>query len=255
VKTACLLAFCFFFGTHVVGALDIDAFEKKVRQWLDLRQELGRVKNEWQEQKELLTDELRMLERQKEGLAKVVETDRNRVQDLEKALDEGRREKDAYASALEKLHPCLLRAENSLKPWQRRLPFFMLQPLAETFKKLPESGAPKTPSDLAQRIRTVISLYSQLEQLNCSIHAEKLIIRDPEGNEREMDVVFLGMAIGFAVSPDNALAAVGHVTAEGVIWNWDPGLAGAVRHAWSCYQKEKPAAFVDLPVDVEDREP
>jgi hypothetical protein len=128
----------------------------------------------------------------------------------------------------------------------------MLQPLEDSFERLPESTAPENPNILAQRLRLAVSLFSELEQLNCSVHADKLILEDPQGMQQEMDVIFLGLGVGFAVSPDNARAAVGHLMREGMVWEWDPNLASSIRHAWSCYQKEKPAVFVGLPLTFEE---
>ncbi|MFH2000052.1 MAG: DUF3450 family protein [Planctomycetota bacterium] len=200
VRTAGILAICFFFfWTHPVGALDVDEFEKRVREWLDLRQEFSQVKNKGKQQQGLLSDEMQMLEQQKGQLSKAVEVKRSQVNNLETKLGDAQLEMDAHTTSLERLTPSLLKAESLLKPWQQMLPFFMLPPLRETLKKLPEPEDPENPSRLAQRLRTVIGLYSQLEQLNCSVHAEKLIIKDPDGKEQEMDVVFFGLALGFAV--------------------------------------------------------
>lgn len=252
-KTIGLLALCFvFFWVHAIGALDVDEFEKLVRQWLDLRRESSQVKNEWKQQQGLLSDEMRMLERQKVQLVTTVEAQRSRVNALEKELGEAERIRDGHASSLEKLTPSLIQAERFLKPWEQALPIFMLQPIHESFKKLPQSRDPENPSSLAQRFRNVLSLYSELEQLNCSVHAEKLILKDPEGKEQEMDVIFFGLCVGFAVSPDNLRGAVGHIMSEGMAWEWDPSLAASIRRAWSCYQKEKPAAFVQFPMTLEE---
>jgi hypothetical protein len=236
----------------MIGAPDLGELEKLVRQWLDLRKELSQVRNDWDRQEDLLQDELGMLERQKERLSGIVAAKKVTIRSLEIELNEAEKARNAHNSKLDKLKPCLLEAEKHLASWEQTLPFFLRRSLIETFRKIRIDGQVENASDLSQRLQSVFSLYNQLEQLNCTIHAEKLIIKDAGGIEREMDALFFGLAFGFAVSPDDTHAAFGRITDRGLEWDWDPALASPVRLAWSCYQKEKAASFVNLPLRIEE---
>jgi hypothetical protein len=236
----------------MAGAPDVDELEKLVRQWLDLRKEASQVKNDWKEQEKILKDELLMLERQKDPLVKAVEIQKESLESLEAKHAEAQAGWESCRSSLDALTPCLLQAEEHLASWRKTLPDFLYRPMEEAFDKVPGTGPPQNPSELSQRMQNVFGLYGGLEQLNCSIHAEKLVIPDDRGNEREMDALFFGLAFGFAVSLDDSTAAFGRFTGQGITWEWDPSLAAPVRHAWACYQKDRTAAFVNLPLRVKE---
>ena len=64
-----------------------------------------------------------------------------------------------------------------------------------------------------------------------------------------MDVVYLGLARGYAVSPDDAFAATGIPSQDGWLWTADPSIADAVRKLVRIQNKSLPPALVTLPMD------
>jgi hypothetical protein len=64
-------------------------------------------------------------------------------------------------------------------------------------------------------------------------------------------VLYVGLAIAYAVSPDNRLAAIGRPGSNGWSWTWEPGLAQSVRRLHEVYRRERTAAFVTVPVAVD----
>ena len=101
-------------------------------------------------------------------------------------------------------------------------------------------------------MQTVLVLHAQLQQLTNSLHVGKCIVEREAGHEVEMDVLYVGQARAFAVTPNRLQAAVGTPTRNGWQWAWQPGteLATAVSQALAIYNKEQPAAFVPLPFSV-----
>jgi hypothetical protein len=69
-----------------------------------------------------------------------------------------------------------------------------------------------------------------------------------------MDVLYLGLARGFAVAVDDSIAAAGSPETTGWRWTWDPELAAAVRRAIRYHRRELPAELVQLPLVITGRE-
>jgi len=140
-------------------------------------------------------------------------------------------------------------AEQSLRRWQERLPPLLLGPLRDSLAKLPRKGtAPASAASLAERLQLVFGIYAQLQQLTRSVHIGRMVLTTPDSRQAEMEIVFIGLATAYAVSADNTRAAVGSADEETWIWRWRGDLAPAVRQLLSCYRKESPPAFVNLPV-------
>jgi len=241
-------------GWAPARAAEIDRLEDSVREWIALRRELNRAQTGWAEQKLLLGDELRMLETQRAQLTRKLQTRTEAAEATAATLAEESRNKASVEADLATLREPLRRAEAHLRTWRKRLPDLLLAPLRKAFDKLPDedAAAPDDYSALAERLQLAVGLYGQIEQLDRSLHAGKIVLRDDGGRELEMDVLFLGLAIGYAVSADGARAAVGRPAAPGWSWEWDPQLAPAVSSALACYRKEIPATFVDLPLRIQE---
>jgi len=77
------------------------------------------------------------------------------------------------------------------------------------------------------------------------------VLTGPDGTAREMDVLFVGLGAGYAVSRDGRLAAVGRMTDTGWVWTWPESGADDIRRAMAIFRKDQPAGFVPLPVTVE----
>jgi hypothetical protein len=224
--------------------------EDLVRRWLEVRRERHRSEAEWEEQKVLLDEELAMLERRRErqlATLEVQEREEERLREEVAAIEADRRRHEEILALVDSP---LRAAEETLRSWPSLLPPAYFQPLAKTFARLAAGGDAMTLATVADRVQTVLLLYSQLEQFNASVRAEKMILEDPGGREREMDVLFFGFAGAIAVSGDDRLAARGRITRSGWTWDWDPSLASAFRSAWARYRKEEPASFVTIPLRI-----
>jgi len=233
------------------GREDVREIQDLVRKWVEIRTERRRIEALHEEERVLLLDEIHMLEREAEGLREALDVDGREEARIRSDLEEARAARERYDALLTLLDGPLREAEAHLRSWSERLPPFLLLPLEKGFEKLPREDAPPTLQTLSERLQNVFVLYSQLEQLNAAVHAERMIVRDASGREREMDVLLLGLASALAVSADGADAARGRLGADRIAWEWNASLAKAVRAAWACYRKERPPAFVPIPLRVE----
>jgi len=230
------------------GVAEVQAM---VRQWIALKQELSRMQTEWQEHEALLTDEMRLLERRRAELKKRLaeQDEKAKGADTGFAALQGRRR--ALQDTVASLAKSVEIAEQNLRRRQDTLPPLLLEPLQDSLAKLPRKGmAPTSAASLAERLQLIFGIYAQLQQLTRSVHVGRMVLTTPDNRQAEMEVVFIGLAMAYAVSADDTRAAVGCPSEETWTWHWRRELAPAVRQLLSCYRKQSPAAFVNLPVQT-----
>lgn len=230
----------------------LPTLEALVKQWVELRSQLGSESRQWLEQEAQWKQEIGLLEREQAALKDEIDSaSRQQASATRDQLDQLRRQ-DELRQILEGLRPALDRAEADLRAWVVVLPPALREPLAELQSRLPADNAAAAKAGTAQRVQTVVALYAQIEELGRGTHVVKEILADERGTRREMDVLYLGLARAYAVSPDQAWAAVGTPAAGGWAWAPQPDLAPRVRRAIDVQQEQVAAELVALPIQVQE---
>lgn len=227
----------------------LPTLESLVHQWIDLRTQLADESRAWTEQERQWHQEIDLYKQERDALKREGEAATRVQQTLDQAqmdLDARREKLDA---ALNALRPAVDRAEVDLRHWEPCIPPPLREPLADAFRRLPRTHEDAHAIDLSRRLQLVLALYTQIEELGRGTHVVKEILDDKEGGRREVDVLYLGLARGFAVAPDGASwAACGIPTADGWQWTPRPEIARAVRTAVAVQRRDRIAELVDLPI-------
>lgn len=226
------------------GTADVRTLEGLVGEWVDLRGAIAAETRDRATEEErlraeisLLREELAMLERQRvsEG---------EDVMEAEQAALLAR--KAVMKRAIEGLEPVLDRAEERLRAWEAAIPPALSEPLRESFRALPAHAGRR--ESTARRLQVVLALYAQIEALQHKVHVGRELLRVQPDERREVDVLYLGLARGFAVSHDGRDAWIGEPSDNG--WRWTPSVrhGGAIQEAIRVARREAPAGWVRLPL-------
>ena len=99
-----------------------------------------------------------------------------------------------------------------------------------------------------ENLQKVLAGFAEVAKLEGNTHAVRAVL-EIDGKRRAMDVVYLGLACGYAVAPDNSTAAIGAPGPDGE-WKWQmqPEIAGAVRKLFCVKNGECVPEIVNLPV-------
>jgi hypothetical protein len=181
----------------------------------------------------MLEKEVRTMEQDKHA---------NRVKRIQWLADKKNIEKALGASQLV-LEPI----EMDLKKWETKLPSSLAKTLERQFEKLNQGSI----RSVSQRLQTIIGLYSKIEGYHKSINRTKEVLKDNQGKIREVDVLYIGLAVGYALSVDGKMAGIGTPGLNGWQWQWRPQLAGQIKRAMNYYSHNQIADFVQLPVKLE----
>lgn len=228
----------------------LPTLEALVGQWVALRQTIAAESLQAKTERERLASEIRLLEREAAHLEAEVSAVEVQQERHGREQVEALARRDRLQAALAEVLPALDRAEADLRAWQRLLPPSLTGGLSELFRRLPREGAESVAERVSERLHTVAALYAGIESLDNTLHVTKEMLEDGQGGRREMDVLYVGLGVGYAVSAEAAWAAVGTPGADGWTWTGAPELAPAVRRALAVRERTRTAEWVPLPMRV-----
>ncbi|WFB35242.1 DUF3450 family protein [Kiritimatiellota bacterium B12222] len=222
-----------------VKKVDLDPLEDLVETWTGLRLEIANEKRIWKEQKAFLQQEQALLLKEIEAL----EAEKEEFEAFSSTVDQEQatllQEKENLQAGLSALTPLLSEMEQALVEQNNQLPEFLQLDLQLNSEKR-----------VVDRVQAVAAAFTQLESLLGDFHASKLLLPDDEGRRREVDVIYLGQALAFAVSTNDDWAGVGRPDAEAWDWQTRPNLAPQVRRLLEMLDGKQMPQFVEVPLQL-----
>jgi hypothetical protein len=228
----------------------VHTLEQLVAEYVTLRSLIADETRNWREQERTWKAEIELLKTEEKSIQKDIDESR----DFETSFQETRAQlldrKETLKAVLTGIQPHVERAEAELKTWQKQIPPSLLPGLNKAFAELPASREDAARLSLTRRIQLVVALFTQIETLQHNIHSARELLNPGSGSQREMDVIYVGLARGFAVSADNRVAAIGTPTPTGWVWLSSDALAPDIRRTIRLFNKETTAELVNLPLQV-----
>lgn len=224
--------------------------EGLVAKWVDIRSQIAAEKRGWKEQEIHWQEEIELYKKEKAALEKeIAEANANEASFIKEqvkqiALKENR------DVVLAQFPPVLDRAEAELRKWEHIIPHSLAAPLKNAFQQLPTTHEQTRRISVLRRLQLVIALYIQIENLQHNIHVTKEVLPTDNGAKKEMDVLYLGLSRGFAISRDGKRATVGIPNNNGWQWTADKGIAKQVQEAVAVFNRKQTARLVSLPMQV-----
>jgi hypothetical protein len=232
---------------------DLATLDGLVGRWMALRTTIAEEKSEWEARRTQWEEEIALLEREAATLKKEIGEGDTFTSSVEKERAETLERKEQMQAELDDLQGVLDRAESDLRRWLARIPPGLMAPLTAGFDALPATQKEAEKLLLTKRAQTVAALYAQIETLQNRFHVVRETL-DVEGSRRQVDVLYVGLARAFAVSPADDWASVG--TPSDTAWTWKPSPQDApvIRRAIDVLNRQATAQLVALPMQVMGRE-
>lgn len=217
---------------------DLDALTGR---WIALRGTLAEEKRDWRERKSVWEEEIELLEEESSALQKEIEAGREVLSSAEERREALLARSGKTESELEELDTVLSRV---------RLEVETLLPLVPDSlrDRIPALQGDGGRSRDAQRLTAALAA---IESLHNQLHGTRELI-EMNGQARQVDVLYLGLARGFAVSPKNDWAAIGVPGEDGWIWSEGQVDPHSVRTLIEVYHQRETATLVPVPLTVED---
>lgn len=119
----------------------------------------------------------------------------------------------------------------------------------ERYLGLPED---KRGDDVSKRLQNLINLSSEIEQFQQTVVLRQELRRDGAGREFNMEVIYFGLSVAYAVNEDGGLALVGKPDPkDGWKFTERKELAGAIRDLISSTKGDRDPSFISLPISLD----
>ncbi len=238
-----LLVFCWGFSA---SASDLNSLEKLVGQWVGLRREISEEQRAWKRKESQWQQEIVLLEEESRRLDEMIWREKKLSSDKEGVTADQLARRDELTKVVADVGLVADRTAARLSEIVRFIPeSLQSENILRGCRQLFGKGELLPPT---RRLQHLVAALSEIESIQHRSHVVRELITLDGASRREMDVVYLGLACGFAVSPDSSIAAIGYPAKTGWQWKADVGLTAEIRKLVGIKQKKLPPSIVNLPI-------
>ena len=233
-----IIALVSLIGLPVFAAPTVSELEGVVGEWVKLKREGLEEKQRWEEERSGYERELALIDSQKRNLTQRLETLRTALADQKAPQERADRMKELSAQ-LQRVDAEVKEASDALEVLRKKVP----KPLVGS---LPQSVP--TTGNVSTKLQRLLALHAAFSDLHNRIHITHEMLPVGDGKTQLFDVIYLGMARGFAVAADDSLALEGIPGEEGWQWKARPEWTAAIRGLQQTQSGELPPGYISLDV-------
>jgi hypothetical protein len=218
--------------------------------------QIQQEENDWTRDKEVLTNYREGLEKEivdlKQKIADAkIKKDGAEAETLKQSAERDRyvAARDAFAKLVRDLEENMA-AKLPLIPAPLRAEAKVSQSIEDLERDLKLSEE-KRSDGLSKRLLTLINLASEVEKFQQTVVVRQELRKDGEGREFNMEVIYFGLSVAYAVNEDESLALIGKPDGKSG-WKFEEHkeLAGEIRKLIDCTKGDADPAFISLPISL-----
>jgi hypothetical protein len=223
-----------------------------VREWVETMRKIQQEENDWARDQEVLANYKEGLEKEIAGLKEQIAEAKTRKEGIDKESADKLAERDRYVSAKVRFTELVRQIEDSAAEITPLVPESLLSDpkVAQAIEDMKRDLAlpvEKRGEGLSKRLLNVINLVSESEKFQQSVHLRSELHKDSNGKEFNMQVIYFGLAIAYAVNDEGTFALVGQPGPEGWKFEEKSELAADILNMVITTRGDKDAAFIPLP--------
>jgi len=243
-RYACLLALLISVNAFCQTKLTVDQTDSLVAQWVAIEKQNSHLKNQWQNTKHLLLQRNSLLKQEKEQLTALTA---NHTQQLD-GVEEERNKLLTLQTSVESHQAQLTQWLNHEFAIINNILSQLPPPLAKSWQEILSS---LDENNLSKRLESLLSLYNKYHEFNHRVSTQQAAIIDENGQEKMVQLLFLGVARGWYLTLDGKKAVAGLATANG--WHWqhnNPVSTSTVKNAFAMLSHKMEAQLITLPMSL-----
>lgn len=221
-----------------------------LEQWVQTKTLVSKETREWVLGKEALTARMDVVKREIVALQKRIAEAESGIAEADRKRAELQAENDRLKETAAVLETHIAGLEQRLLQTLPRLPGPLLEKVKPLTQRVPQKDAPSTLS-LGDRYATVVGVLNELHKWNREITVTSEVRAMPDGSSVEVAVLYAGLGQAWYAGGNGKVAGVGYAAADGFVWRPANELAPAIGKAIAVFKNEQPAAFVQLPAQVQ----
>ncbi|HSH09930.1 MAG TPA: DUF3450 family protein, partial [Oceanipulchritudo sp.] len=210
-----------------------------IAQYVDTRQAIALEKNEWKAYQELTQRRIDLYEREINQLQELIQAAEKDTTQAERQIAAIREEIGSLRAANE----IVSRSMPAYEAQMRELYQYFPRPLKNKVQRLVQQfGKPRQASD---RMAILIGILNEVDKFNTEFNFDTDEKKLPNGDTKLVDVIYLGLAVGYYSDKDGKVGGIGVPAAGDWVWTERNDLAPAIRDAVLYYNGDiKPAMLV-----------
>jgi predicted nucleic acid-binding Zn-ribbon protein len=219
-------------------------------EWVATQQVISKEKKDWRVGKELLEQRIDLIQGEIRSVEQKISETRSSITEADEKRRDLVDENEALKVAAASLVSEIAVLEGKTRTLLERLPDPVRERVNPLARRLPADPA-NTDQSLGERYQNVIGILNEVNKFNREITVASELRTMPDGTTAEVQALYVGVSLGYYVTPNGDAAGVGEPTAEG--WKWTPAdeLAGEITRAIAILNNEDIPAYVPLPVKVQ----
>ena len=239
---------------HFSSAADkagAEVWKVKTDQWIELEQRIATEQNDWLADKEVMEASRTVLQREQVALKSRLEANElaqslfhQRLKSLEQELATQNEARALLTRGLEK-------EEARIRMILDRLPEPLRERLAPLQLRL-GPGPDDQPVSVSERVQTVISMLSAIDQFNGTVTLTHHLRTNEVGVEKDVEVLYWGLAMGYAVDRTGQQGWLSLPSPDG--WNWQEAhdAAPRIRELIEIHKRKRSPGLVSLPAILQE---
>jgi len=252
---------CLLFITGLMGSLLMaapaqaeDIFEKPIsvlEQWIETENVISREKTDWEVEKVSITDLIRVHRQELESLETQIAESETKTTEADKQRASLLEEDDALKTVSKSVAERLVGFENQIREMVARFPEPLRQQIDQLYSRLP-ADSEDTNLEVTVRMQNIVGILTQIDKFNNAVEINDVSRSFDDVEERVfVDVVYLGLAVGYYADEGGKHAGITYPTDEGWVWEARNELAPDILDLIDIYKKSAAdARFIPLPVKI-----
>jgi len=212
-------------------------------EWIRMEKEIVAERTNWMRDRELLLQEIELLRQELAAVDEEIERAEDTATRTEKRRREQVAQRDVFIDAGEALRRHLRAETAHLLRMQETLPPSLRDETESLFRRLAQFAADPD-SSIGEGIQTLIAVLHRLQRFDQGVTVETRLLDLPGGDRREVDAIYLGLAIGYFVDSEGRRAGFGQADGESWDWTTRDDLAPEVRRLIEVAQQQTEPAFI-----------
>lgn len=221
-----------------------------LEKWVETKQMISKQRADWAAEKELLTESIKMFEKESKNLDELIAKVDSGNEVAKKEHAEQTKLDAEYKEAVEKVKTLVTALEKKVVVLAKTFPPPLAEKLEQFVKRIPEDSE-NTKLSVGQRVQVLVAVLAEADKFNSAVSLISELRKNASGTEIQVRAIYLGLAEAYYVDKEGKLAGVGTPSAEGWQWSNEPALAPDITRVIAMYENAEPAAFVNLPAKVQ----
>ena len=230
-----------------------DELKVTVSEWVQTMREIQEEENEWTRDQEVLINYREGLEKEIADLKEQISDAETRKKGADAETLKQSQERDRFAASKDALAKLLRGLEENMAAKIPLIPAALrAEPKVsqgiEDLERDMKLSEDKQSEGVSKRLLNLINLTTEIEKFQQTVVLRQELRADSKGREFNMQVLYFGLAVAYAVNEDGSFALVGTPT-EKDGWKFEerPDLADEILGLIACTTGDQDPKFISLP--------